>query len=123
LQLETSTSFFKAMQDATVLPAVLDQICSADAESCVEVMDKYSQSIDTAKTCKSSFATSLIIAVADYDRLRRCAGGPDLAKGNALAVAASNGFRSYKLYYEAGCLKNVRTENCLAEAANSTSPK
>lgn len=55
LQLETSTSFFKAMQDPTLLPPVLDQICSADADTCLDVMDQYALQIDQSDTCECSF--------------------------------------------------------------------
>lgn len=52
VQLETSTTFFKALQDSTILPAVLDQICSADAETCIGIMDNYAKQIDQSSTCK-----------------------------------------------------------------------
>ncbi|KAK9898638.1 hypothetical protein P389DRAFT_36524 [Cystobasidium minutum MCA 4210] len=100
LLLETSTSFFKAMQDPTLLSPILDQICSAGADTCLDIMNQYAIQIDQSGTC-----------------------GPDLRQGNALAVSALNGFRNYKLYYQAGCLKDSNTgEYCFAEAANATTP-
>lgn len=53
-QLETSTSFFKAMQDPTLLSPILDQICSAGADTCLDIMNQYAIQIDQSGTCKFS---------------------------------------------------------------------
>jgi len=100
LLLETSTSFFKAMQNSIILPSVIQEMCSADAATCSSTVDHYATEIVKNSAC-----------------------GRDLAKGNALAVAALNGFQNYNLMRDAGCLKDDRTGNgqyCFAEAANAT---
>jgi len=49
--------------------------------------------------------------------------GSDLKAGNAMAALALAGFRNYDLMREAGCDKDVATEEyCFAEAGHEITP-
>lgn len=93
------------MQNDTILPLVMDEICSVDESTCSGVMDRYATEMVKEGNCRK-----------------------DLAQGNALAVSAFNAFGNYRTYYEAGCLKadpsaSSSSEYCFAEAANATNPR
>ncbi|GEM07357.1 sterol metabolism-related protein [Rhodotorula toruloides] len=101
LLLTTSTGFFQAERAPYgLLPYVLNASCTASQEECTGLMDSLAAKIQQQNTC-----------------------GPDLAKGNPLAVEALNGFRSYRLMREAGCqLSNTTGRFCFAEASAKTNP-
>ncbi|GAA5977604.1 hypothetical protein JCM11641_006874 [Rhodosporidiobolus odoratus] len=101
LLLTTSTAFFTAERSPhSLLPHVLDASCSADTDTCTALMDKLTKDIKQSNTC-----------------------GPDLTRGNPLAVEALQGFMSYRLYREAGCQKSNTTNTyCFAEAAANSKP-
>ena len=91
------------MRNSTLLPAVLDTICSTDMLTCQGVMDSYAAQIAQPANC-----------------------GQDISKGNALAVAALNGFRNFRLYREAGCLKDAAQDSegyCFARAAGAATAR
>lgn len=91
------------MQNSTILPSVVREMCRADATTCSNTMDHYATEIVKNSAC-----------------------GRDLAKGNALAVTALNGFHNYRVMRDAVCLKDDRTghgQYCFAEAANATLAK
>lgn len=114
-QLDTSSSFFKAMQDPTVLPAVMDQICTTDQSACTDIMDSYAEQIRQKSRCALHHSLNQLGELTESPT-----GGDDLALGNALAVAALNSFQNFKLYREVACLKNEQSQGyCFAEAASA----
>ncbi|GAA6049018.1 hypothetical protein NBRC10513_003203 [Rhodotorula toruloides] len=101
LLLTTSTGFFQAERAPYgLLPYVLNASCTASQNECTGLMDSLAAKIQLQNTC-----------------------GPDLAKGNPLAIEALNGFRSYRLMREAGCqTSNTTGRYCFAEASAKTNP-
>lgn len=99
LLLETSTSFFRAMKNDTLLPAVMDQVCAADLDTCTTKMNQLATEIQQNDRC-----------------------GSDISKGNALAVSALNGFKNFPVLYRAGCLQDSTDSNkeyCFTKAAQA----
>ncbi|BGP61414.1 hypothetical protein NBRC10512v2_002733 [Rhodotorula toruloides] len=101
LLLTTSTGFFQAERAPYgLLPYVLNASCTASQDECTGLMDSLAAKFQLQNTC-----------------------GPDLAKGNPLAIEALNGFRSYRLMREAGCqTSNTTGRYCFAEASAKTNP-
>ncbi|GAA5845745.1 hypothetical protein JCM11251_007296 [Rhodosporidiobolus azoricus] len=102
LLLTTSTAFFTAERSPYgLLPHVLDVSCSADSSICAPLMDGLAKQIKDSNAC-----------------------GPDIEKGNPLAIEAFNGFLNYRMYQEVGCQRSNSTDApyCFAEAAARTEP-
>ncbi|GAA5959671.1 hypothetical protein JCM3765_007234 [Sporobolomyces pararoseus] len=102
LLLGTSSGFFQAQRSPySLLPYVLNSTCSAPADSCSALMDKYARQIKLQNTC-----------------------GQDLSKGNPLAQEALEGFQNYRIYREVGCQKDNSTEPkyCFADASANSDP-
>lgn len=97
----TSTGFFQAeKQPTTLLPYALNASCSASIDTCSAVMDSLAAKIKLPNTCAR-----------------------DLALGNPLVTEALDGFRSYRLMRQAGCLlSNTTGQYCFAEAAAKDDP-
>lgn len=90
------------MQNTTLLPSVLDRICSVDAATCSAIMDNLASSI--------------------IDDVNGC--GKDLKLSNPVVQAAVNGFRNYKVYRAVGCQKDGQTgKYCFAEAVAAKDPR
>ncbi|GAA5840297.1 hypothetical protein JCM3766R1_001450 [Sporobolomyces carnicolor] len=102
LLLGTSSGFFQAQRSPyALLPHVLDASCAASSDSCAALMDKYARDMKLQNTC-----------------------GQDLARGNALAQEALEGFRNYRLYREVGCQRDNTTQAsyCFADASANAEP-
>ncbi|GAA5899351.1 hypothetical protein JCM6882_009095 [Rhodosporidiobolus microsporus] len=102
LLLTTSTAFFTAERSPYgLLPYVLDASCAADTTTCASLMDRLAKQIKGSNAC-----------------------GPDIDKGNPLAVEALDGLLNYRMYREVGCQKSNGTEAryCFAEAAAKSEP-
>lgn len=102
LLFSTSSDFFGIESNLTELTAVLEGTCNTDQteDSCVGVMDWMADQMLLPSVCKE-----------------------DLANENNFALEAIYGFRSYKVYRDAGCLVNPKTNAyCFAESLASSSP-
>ncbi|GAA6022252.1 hypothetical protein JCM11491_001682 [Sporobolomyces phaffii] len=102
LLLGTSSGFFQAQRSpSSLLPFVLNSSCSAPADACSALMDKYARQIKLQNTC-----------------------GQDLAKGNPLAQEALEGFQNYRLYREVGCQRSNATQPnyCFVDASANPDP-
>ncbi|GJN89247.1 hypothetical protein Rhopal_002226-T1 [Rhodotorula paludigena] len=101
LLLTTSKAFFQAQRSPQgLLPYVLDASCSAPPTDCSTLMSSYARQIQLKNTCAQ-----------------------DLERGNPLAVEALEGFQSYDLMREAGCLRNNETDAyCFADASANPDP-
>jgi len=98
----TSSDFFSVQANLTELTAVLWGTCNTvpSEDTCVGIMDW--------------MASQMLLPSICHD---------DLAQQNVVALEAIYGFRSYKLFRQAGCLVNPRTNAyCFAEALAQTSP-
>ncbi|BGP55461.1 hypothetical protein JCM8202v2_003065 [Rhodotorula sphaerocarpa] len=101
LLLTTSTAFFRAEKSpTTLLPHILNATCSAPLDSCAGVMDALAVKIKKPNTC-----------------------GKDLELGNPLVAEALDGFNSYRLMRQAGCVtSNTTGQYCFATAAAESDP-
>ncbi|PQE32672.1 C6 transcription factor protein [Rutstroemia sp. NJR-2017a WRK4] len=101
LLLQNSMSFFQVTKSVVRITQTLDASCSANLNTCTNLMSSLAANITATNTCAS-----------------------DLSAANPLITQARLGLLAYKTLYTASCLKDPETSAyCYAEAiTNSTSP-
>ncbi|CAE6422970.1 unnamed protein product [Rhizoctonia solani] len=102
LLLGTSNTFFNIQSNLTELTAVMGGTCDT------------TRSIDDCRTTMDWLASEIV-------KPGVC--GPDIANQNGNVLEALNGFKTYDLMRQAGCLVNQRSNAyCFVESVASSSP-
>jgi hypothetical protein len=98
IDLQGSTSFFRAQGSLTSLVTVLDQTCDVDVNYCSAYMTDAARNLTQEANCQEEYRA-----------------------GHSLTMLAYNGLRAYQMLFAATCLQDQDSDMyCYASAATNT---